>query len=202
MGEAEADRKRLEVLMPARPPFFPCLACCSFLPCRFSATARIGRTAIPRGAARAAGAIQGSPCQCTARRQFARASECARRARRTTQEHATREHATRPSVRRQAWLTQRPTYSPLYVHLCTLSHWTLCTVLGAGEAAFEADRKKRRVKDIVAAADRGAGGTLFQLWDRDGSGFLDRDECVCTRATYFVEHMWRAPSFRVCLPCV
>ena len=32
-------------------------------------------------------------------------------------------------------------------------------------AAQTADRKKRRVKALLTAADQGALGTLFQLWD-------------------------------------
>jgi len=39
-----------------------------------------------------------------------------------------------------------------------------------------ANRKKRQVMDLLSAADRGAMGSLFQLWDRDGSGSIDRRE--------------------------
>ena len=41
---------------------------------------------------------------------------------------------------------------------------------------MEADRKKTNIKDLLAAADRGALGSLFQIWDADGSGYLDREE--------------------------
>ena len=44
------------------------------------------------------------------------------------------------------------------------------------EADKVAERKKRRVKDVLALADKGAMGSLFQMWDRDGSGFIDREE--------------------------
>ena len=44
------------------------------------------------------------------------------------------------------------------------------------EAEQVAERKKRRVKDVLALADKGAMGSLFQMWDRDGSGFIDREE--------------------------
>lgn len=43
-------------------------------------------------------------------------------------------------------------------------------------AAKEAEMKKRSIKNLLAMADRGAMGSLFQIWDRDGSGYIDRDE--------------------------
>ena len=55
-------------------------------------------------------------------------------------------------------------------------------------AAQQAETRKRRVKDVLSEADRGALGSLFQLWDRDGSGFLDRAEFDVEVAKLCLKH--------------
>ena len=44
------------------------------------------------------------------------------------------------------------------------------------EEARAKEQKKQRVKELLAAADQAAMGSLFQMWDADGSGYVDRQE--------------------------